>query len=93
MLGFGGVELGHHFPGEQLERFADVLVAGLAGLVEQDHLVDPALPELAELPGGSSRASRSGPIFSAFFSSGPPFQLWYSFQRSDAPGASTPFRP
>jgi hypothetical protein len=33
------------------------------------------------------------PDSSAFFSSGPPFQLWYSFQRSEVPGASTPLRP
>src|SRR5438552_9440933 len=40
-LVFGIVpELRHHFRREQLQRLADMLVAVLAGLVEQDHLVD-----------------------------------------------------
>jgi len=44
------MELGHHLLGEELERLADVLVAGLARLVEQDRLVDAARLELAQLP-------------------------------------------
>jgi len=46
IAGFPGVVLGvfaklrHHVLGEQFKRVADVLVAVLAGLVEQDHLVD-----------------------------------------------------
>ena len=35
-----GVEFRHHFIGEQPERFTDVLVGVLAGLVEQHDLVD-----------------------------------------------------
>ena len=59
MLGFGGVELGHDFRGEQLERIADVLMAGLACLIEQDHLVDPARLELAQLaPDGLRRTDQ-----------------------------------
>jgi hypothetical protein len=42
------VELGHDLGGEQLEAGADVLVGVLAGLVEEDDLVDVALLELAE---------------------------------------------
>src|SRR5579859_5957779 len=34
------LELGHHFFREQLERLANVLMRVLAGLVEQDHLID-----------------------------------------------------
>src|SRR5215469_13147626 len=34
------VELRHHLAGKELEAFANVLVRVLAGLVEQDHLVD-----------------------------------------------------
>src|SRR6516164_2961872 len=34
------LKLRHHFPGEQLERFADVLMAVFAGLVEQYDLID-----------------------------------------------------
>src|SRR5207302_9580208 len=33
-------ELRHHFASEQLKGIADVLMAVLAGLVEQDHLID-----------------------------------------------------
>ena len=39
---------GHDFLGEQLERRADVVVGVLAGLVEQDHLVDLRLLEAPE---------------------------------------------
>src|SRR4051794_6356773 len=34
------LEFRHHFLAEQLERLTDVLMGVLAGLVEQDHLVD-----------------------------------------------------
>jgi hypothetical protein len=43
------MEFRHHFPGEQFERVADRLVGGLAGLVEQDDLVDARLGELTQL--------------------------------------------
>ena len=43
------VEFRHHLAAEQLERLADVLVRVLAGLVEQDHLVDVGGLELGEL--------------------------------------------
>src|ERR1700753_751037 len=39
------LELWHYFFGKQLERFADMFVAVLSGLVEQDHLVDMRRPE------------------------------------------------
>ena len=45
VLGLVVVELRHHLVGEQLEAGADVLVGVLAGLVEQDHLVDVRLLE------------------------------------------------
>ena len=34
------LELRHYFLAEQFERLADMLVAVLAGLIEQDHLID-----------------------------------------------------
>src|SRR4029079_2805460 len=39
-LGMGALELGHHFLGKELQRFADVLMLVAAGLVEQHDLVD-----------------------------------------------------
>src|SRR5262245_48122297 len=55
VLGLAGMELGHDLLGEQFQRIADVLVAGLARLVEQDHLVDAALLELPQLPADGLR--------------------------------------
>jgi len=40
LLGLVGVELGHHLAGEEIEALADVLVRVLAGLVQEQHLVD-----------------------------------------------------
>ena len=37
------LELGEHLATEELEALHDVLVAVLAGLEAEDHLVDPAL--------------------------------------------------
>src|SRR5215207_11005483 len=48
-FGMGALEFGHHFLGEQLERFADVLVGVLARLVQQHDLVDVGFLELAQL--------------------------------------------
>ena len=61
MLGLGRVKLRHHFFREQLQRRTDVLVAGLARLVEQDHLVDAAGAKLAQLPADRlGRADQAG---------------------------------
>ena len=60
MRGFHRLEFRHHLLGEQFEAGADVLVAVLAGLVEQDDLVDVALPRSGAASCGSCRASRSG---------------------------------
>ena len=51
-------ELGQHLAAEQLERFHDVLVAVLAGLEAEDHLVDAALLVAARGTRGSGRACR-----------------------------------
>src|SRR6202011_521629 len=40
LLGDASVEFGHHFAGEQFEALAYVLVRVLAGLVQQNDLVD-----------------------------------------------------
>ena len=54
-------ELGQHLLPEELERFHDVLVLVLAGLVAEDHLVDAALlvaqQVLADLVGRADRAA------------------------------------
>src|SRR5580704_2701887 len=49
LLGDVGVEFGHHLAREKLKAFADMLVGVLAGLVEQDHLVDMRGLEAAQL--------------------------------------------
>src|SRR5882672_3101796 len=51
------LELRHHLFGEQFERFADVLVGVLAGLVEQDHLVDMGSAETPQFLGDGFRRS------------------------------------
>ena len=43
------LELGHHVGGEELERLADVLVAIAAALLDEDHLVDADVGELAQV--------------------------------------------
>src|SRR5260370_22533810 len=40
LLGHARVEFGHHLAGEEFEALADVLVRVLAGLVQQNDLVD-----------------------------------------------------
>src|SRR5262249_36933933 len=50
-------ELGHDLRREQLQAAADVLVRVAARLVEEDHLVDVGLLELAEL--GPDRVGRT----------------------------------
>src|SRR5947207_1071203 len=53
------VELGHDLLGEELERFADVLVTVVARLAHEDHLVDArrlvALQQPADLVGRADR--------------------------------------
>ena len=47
-------ELGHHVGGEQLERLADVVVAVVPALLDEDDLVDAGLLELAQVVRTSS---------------------------------------
>ncbi len=42
------MELQHHFPGEQIEAFADIPVAGPSSLVQRDYLIDMRRLELAQ---------------------------------------------
>src|SRR5262249_29387048 len=49
VLGMTTLKLGHHLAGKQGKRFHDVLVRIVAGLVEQDHLIDMRAFELAQL--------------------------------------------
>ena len=87
-----GVELRHHLAGEQLQAVADRLVAGVARLIEQDHLID-----MASSNWRSRRRIVSGepikPLRNACFALSVCRQSWYSRQRSPVPGASIPFRP
>ena len=48
LLGLARMEFRHHLGGEELEAGADVLMAGAAGLVQQDDLVDMRRLELPE---------------------------------------------
>src|SRR5665213_479001 len=43
------LEFRHHLFGKQLERLADMFVAVLASLIQQDHLVDMRAPEPPQL--------------------------------------------
>ena len=52
-------ELRQHLAAEQLERLHDVLVAVLAGLITEDHLVDAALLVAPQKRRGTGRACRS----------------------------------
>ena len=69
MCRFVGVELRHDFAGEQFEAFADVFVRVVAGLVEQDNLVDMRDFEFAEFVADGFRgadeaaAERAGGVF------------------------------
>ena len=47
-LGLALLELRHHRASEQLERFADVLVAILAALLDEDRLIDAGGLELTQ---------------------------------------------
>ena len=88
LLGDVGVEFGHHLAGEEFEALADVLVGVLAGLVQQDDLVDMRAlepPQLAPMVSGepirppdSARASPSGLAR---------FHFSYSSHRLTVPGS------
>jgi hypothetical protein len=60
------LELGQHLAAEELERLADVLVAGGAGLEHEDELVDAGLfvaaQVLAQLVGRADRAAQPGDV-------------------------------
>ena len=59
LRGLVGVEFGHDLAGEEFEAFADVLVGVLAGLVQQDDLVDMRGLEPPQLaPQGLGRADQ-----------------------------------
>jgi hypothetical protein len=51
--GLGGwlqhMKLGHHFPGEQLKAFANMLMRRFAGLIEKNDLIDMRVGVLAQL--------------------------------------------
>ena len=89
-LGFVLLELAHHLAGEQLERLADVLVPVAAALLDEGHLVDAALVELAQVlaqPSGvpmpPSAVRPSGPACSAA-------PVWNCSQMSVRPGICSP---
>ena len=57
LCGFEGLEFRHHFAGKQVEAVADGGVAGFAGLVEQDDLIDMGIGEHAQLFANGVRRS------------------------------------
>ena len=57
-----GLELRHHFGGEQLERLADVVVAVASGLLQEDHLVDAAFAEARKVLAHVLRRADAGRV-------------------------------
>src|SRR5262249_15954941 len=85
-LGFAFAKLAHHIPGEQLDRLHDMLVPGVAALLDEGELVDAGVVELADVrtqPGGIGDAAfgrrvswhvRQGEL-KLFPEAGPPGQM------------------
>ena len=82
------LELRHHLLAEQLQRLADVLVGVLAGLVEQDDLVDVGGLELGELLAERvRRADQAAPERGLLGGGVGRFQALYSSHMLTVPGA------
>ena len=80
------MELRHHFLGEQLKPFADMLVRVLPRLIEHDDLIDMARLELPQfLADRVRRADQSATQSLLDDIRVGRFQSWNSFHRSTVP--------